>query len=213
MDIDALITKWRCKFFVFEDFEFEDLSSRQSSDHGSTTDRQQTRHRRFCWLQLSAIDLQVCFDDSFLANSNDFLFSDRYKVFIDLFNLASFLIPREFLPKWTTQMKMRLAVANVDGNQKDENEEKQSKDKKDNSLVSDGTFRAVTDWVPVHAWIDDDWDWSFFFSSLSLLGLFSFFYAYIFFFFCWFGGEVSFSQAHFCSKTLFLIYSTRNEWT
>jgi hypothetical protein len=42
-------------------------------------------------------------------------------------------------------MKMRLAVANVDGNQKDENEEKQSKDKTDKSLVSDGTFRAVTD--------------------------------------------------------------------
>ena len=59
--------------------------------------------------------------------------------------MASFLIPREFLPKLTTEMKMRLAVANVDGNQQDETEEKPSKEKKDNTFVSDGTFRAVTD--------------------------------------------------------------------
>jgi tryptophan 2,3-dioxygenase len=41
--------------------------------------------------------------------------SDRYKVFIDLFNLASFLIPREFIPKLTSEMKLRLSVASVDG--------------------------------------------------------------------------------------------------
>lgn len=40
-------------------------------------------------------------------------FSDRYKVFIDLFNLASFLIPREFIPKLTTEMRKRLSVAKV----------------------------------------------------------------------------------------------------
>jgi len=41
--------------------------------------------------------------------------SDRYKVFIDLFNLASFLIPREFIPKLTNEMKLRLSIANVNG--------------------------------------------------------------------------------------------------
>jgi tryptophan 2,3-dioxygenase len=45
--------------------------------------------------------------------------SDRYKVFIDLFNLASFLVPREFLPKLTTEMKMRLAVASVESSPND----------------------------------------------------------------------------------------------
>ncbi|UJR14691.1 hypothetical protein I4U23_001684 [Adineta vaga] len=41
--------------------------------------------------------------------------SDRYKVFIDLFNLASFLIPREFIPKLTNEMRIRLSVAKVHG--------------------------------------------------------------------------------------------------
>ncbi|CAF1005489.1 unnamed protein product [Adineta steineri] len=49
--------------------------------------------------------------------------SDRYKVFIDLFNLASFLIPREFLPKLTTEMKMRLAVADIQPSVDDDKQE------------------------------------------------------------------------------------------
>ncbi|CAF1578828.1 unnamed protein product [Adineta ricciae] len=40
--------------------------------------------------------------------------SDRYKIFIDLFNLASFLIPREFIPKLTNEMKVRLSIAKVE---------------------------------------------------------------------------------------------------
>lgn len=46
-------------------------------------------------------------------------FSDRYKVFIDLFNLASFLIPREFIPKLTREMKVRLSTASVESNEED----------------------------------------------------------------------------------------------
>jgi tryptophan 2,3-dioxygenase len=42
------------------------------------------------------------------------IFSDRYKIFIDLFNLASFLIPREFIPKLTKEMRLRLSTADVD---------------------------------------------------------------------------------------------------
>lgn len=72
--------------------------------------------------------------------------SDRYKVFIDLFNLASFLIPREFLPKLTKEMKMRLAVANVDGAQDDDEEPLPTKRKpSENGLMSDDAFRPVTD--------------------------------------------------------------------
>lgn len=35
--------------------------------------------------------------------------SDRYKVFIDLFNLSTFLIPRDLIPPLTADMKSRLA--------------------------------------------------------------------------------------------------------
>lgn len=47
--------------------------------------------------------------------------SDRYKVFIDLFNLASFLIPREFIPKLTPEMRKRLATASVTSDGDDDN--------------------------------------------------------------------------------------------
>ncbi|KAK2584738.1 hypothetical protein KPH14_007069 [Odynerus spinipes] len=37
--------------------------------------------------------------------------SDRYKVFLDLFNLSTFLIPRHLIPPLTKQMKTRLSIA------------------------------------------------------------------------------------------------------
>lgn len=82
-----------------------------------------------------------------VVNSNALCFSsDRYKVFIDLFNLASFLIPREFLPKLTREMKMRLAVANVDGTQDDDDEPLPTKRKpSENGLMSDDAFHPVAD--------------------------------------------------------------------
>ncbi|CAF0898208.1 unnamed protein product [Didymodactylos carnosus] len=43
--------------------------------------------------------------------------SDRYKVFIDLFNISAFLIPRGFLPKLSDEMKVKLSVASVIGTQ------------------------------------------------------------------------------------------------
>lgn len=36
--------------------------------------------------------------------------SDRYKVFLDLFNLSTFLIPRQFIPPLTTEMRKKLNV-------------------------------------------------------------------------------------------------------
>ena len=44
-----------------------------------------------------------------------FLSSDRYKVFVDLFNLSNFLIPRDFIPPLSSSMKMRLRTSLVDG--------------------------------------------------------------------------------------------------
>lgn len=37
--------------------------------------------------------------------------SDRYKVFLDLFNLSSFLLPREYIPQLTIRMKSRLSIS------------------------------------------------------------------------------------------------------
>ncbi|KAK4290449.1 hypothetical protein Pmani_036649 [Petrolisthes manimaculis] len=36
--------------------------------------------------------------------------SDRYKVFLDLFNLSTFLLPRNSVPPLTRQMKSRLSI-------------------------------------------------------------------------------------------------------
>ena len=38
------------------------------------------------------------------------LFSDRYKVFLDLFNLSAFLIPRAYIPELTPSMKRTLSI-------------------------------------------------------------------------------------------------------
>lgn len=42
-------------------------------------------------------------NDNFIS-----IFSDRYKVFLDLFNLSTFLIPRESIPPLTVEMKKAL---------------------------------------------------------------------------------------------------------
>jgi len=70
--------------------------------------------------------------------------SDRYKIFIDLFNLASFLIPREFIPKLTNEMKLRLSVASVDGTIDEEKECQTSEiNTKENGSMSADTFHPV----------------------------------------------------------------------
>ena len=38
------------------------------------------------------------------------VFSDRYKVFLDLFNLSTFLIPRDYIPHLNRSMKRRLSI-------------------------------------------------------------------------------------------------------
>ncbi|CAG7821108.1 unnamed protein product [Allacma fusca] len=45
--------------------------------------------------------------------------SDRYKVFLDLFNLSTFLIPRAFIPPLTQQMRYRLSLVEALGESKD----------------------------------------------------------------------------------------------
>lgn len=40
--------------------------------------------------------------------------SDRYKVFLDLFNLSTYLIPRAYIPPLTERMKRRLSMLTSD---------------------------------------------------------------------------------------------------
>lgn len=44
-----------------------------------------------------------------------FCVSDRYKVFLDLFNLSTFLIPRSYIPDLSSDMKRRLSMFTKDG--------------------------------------------------------------------------------------------------
>ncbi|XP_015763171.1 PREDICTED: tryptophan 2,3-dioxygenase-like [Acropora digitifera] len=44
-----------------------------------------------------------------------YIIFDRYKVFVDLFNLSNFLIPRDFIPPLSSSMKMRLRTSLVNG--------------------------------------------------------------------------------------------------
>jgi hypothetical protein len=77
--------------------------------------------------------------------SSVFTFSDRYKIFIDLFNLASFLIPREFIPKLTREMRLRLSTASIEGTS-DEEEKECSTPKmnpQENGAISNDTFDPI----------------------------------------------------------------------
>jgi hypothetical protein len=72
-------------------------------------------------------------------------------VFIDLFNLASFLVPREFLPKLTAEMKMRLAVASVESAPNDNKQTTEAhrisgkSNHKEDGLMSKDDFHPVID--------------------------------------------------------------------
>ena len=41
--------------------------------------------------------------------------SDRYKIFLDLFNMSTFLIPKEDIPPLTKDMKHKLSISNASG--------------------------------------------------------------------------------------------------
>jgi len=60
--------------------------------------------------------------------------SDRYKVFLDLFNLSTFLIPRRYLPPLSVRMKRRLSLMqSTDSHVEDDNENCQSDEDEDES--------------------------------------------------------------------------------
>ena len=49
-----------------------------------------------------------------LTNCVLLVFSDRYKVFVDLFNLSNFLDPRDRIPPLSSSMRTRLGNISLD---------------------------------------------------------------------------------------------------
>lgn len=127
MDIDSFMTKWRCKCTSAD----ENLT--KSQDSTAEIIRNESFHYIFLqmamwwwykeWLVQSTLEtasrLAICIYVQLWGNchleitekktinfrfNRMFNFSDRYKVFLDLFNLSSFLIPRDFIPPLTEQM-------------------------------------------------------------------------------------------------------------
>ena len=48
-----------------------------------------------------------------VSSSSLFDLSDRYKVFLDLFNLSNYLLPRNYIPPLTPGMKRTLSIPNL----------------------------------------------------------------------------------------------------
>ena len=52
--------------------------------------------------------------------------SDRYKVFLDLFNLSTFILPRKYIPPLSRHMKTRLSIReDLPFQQKDDEEDEE----------------------------------------------------------------------------------------
>ena len=114
MDIDSLITKWRCKqhsiivFNILKTF--------------------QVRGCFICQLFLFlTLDNHVILVQRMLGSqqmgsggSSGYQYlrstlSDRYKIFLDLFNMSTFLIPKEDIPPLTMDMKHKLSLGHAAG--------------------------------------------------------------------------------------------------
>lgn len=61
-------------------------------------------------------------------------FSDRYKVFIDLFNMSTYLIPRAYIPPLSRALKRQLSILIHEYMPRDSDE--YDSDKSDDSPVS-----------------------------------------------------------------------------
>ncbi|KAL8568591.1 hypothetical protein ACOMHN_057960 [Nucella lapillus] len=57
--------------------------------------------------------------------------SDRYKVFVDLFNLSTYLVPRQYIPRLTDRMKRRLSVLSAEQMLDDHDEHEHEDDGKE----------------------------------------------------------------------------------
>ena len=62
-------------------------------------------------------------------------YSDRYKVFVDLFNLSTYVIPREYSPKLTQRMQRSLSIIAIEQMNPDDESFEEDEDDDDNDKL------------------------------------------------------------------------------
>ncbi|KAH8240492.1 hypothetical protein KR038_003535, partial [Drosophila bunnanda] len=106
MDIDSLITKWRYNHVIMVQ---RMIGSQQLGTGGSSGYQYLRSTLRCAWNRSAIFDLSEIFKVITVL----FFFSDRYKVFLDLFNLSTFLIPREAIPPLDESIRKKLINKSV----------------------------------------------------------------------------------------------------
>ena len=71
-------------------------------------------------------------------------FSDRYKVFLDLFNLSTFIIPRDYIPPLSKPMKRTLSMLSAEESGIEENGSLETSSSLENSSVEQSPDEGVT---------------------------------------------------------------------
>ncbi|KAK7080447.1 Tdo2p [Halocaridina rubra] len=118
MDVDSLMTKWRYNHVML----VQRMIGSQLIGTGGSSGYQYLRSTlRKCREEFVA--LAIASKNPHIY-SKALLFSDRYKVFLDLFNLSTFLLPRDCIPPLTRQMKSRLSIMEESNNAGDDDEDK-----------------------------------------------------------------------------------------
>lgn len=93
MDIDSQITKWRCKYI---------------HDVSSDITEQSLLDNHVMMVQRMIGSQQLGTGGSSGYQYLRSTLSDRYKIFLDLFNLSTFLIPRDRIPSLSSLMRFQL---------------------------------------------------------------------------------------------------------
>ena len=106
MDIDSLITKWRCKQHSIQYFK------KDNNWHFKSKDALFANFFFFLTLDNHVILVQRMLGSQQMGSggSSGYQYlrstlSDRYKIFLDLFNMSTFLIPKEDIPPLTSWFK------------------------------------------------------------------------------------------------------------
>lgn len=124
MDIDSYITKWRCKIDLqIETIKLHNLNDDNIVDNhvmlvqrmigsqqigtGGSSGYQYLRSTLRYTYTINAHKIQIHIHYYQLS----YQFSDRYKVFVDLFNLSTFILPRANIPPLTKQMQSQLTIS------------------------------------------------------------------------------------------------------
>ena len=114
MDIDSLITKWRCKQHSIQYFKKDNILN-QRMLYLPTFFSFLTLDNHVILVQRMLGSQQMGSGGSSGYQYLRSTLSDRYKIFLDLFNMSTFLIPKEDIPPLTMDMKHKLSLGHAAG--------------------------------------------------------------------------------------------------